>query len=191
MGEYIISREVLSDVEFHSKELLRDESADVISSTVAAMVATLHEFGDNLPDFREFEKQIEFDGGEYRPPSHCLSFNAVVPPGEEDELESEQVDRYGFYVTDKYRRAQTQVNSQDERKEHERTVKWQEMISQWDRFPIAKLKERVRKGVPNAMRGQVWPLLLDIDTWRAKWPVDMVSRMVVNLDVRIIDEIDR
>ena len=88
---YRISRKLLLDIEKNSKAILRDESLNVISSTVAAMVSTLHEFGGNLPDFREFEKQIDFEGGEYHPPSHCLSFNAVVQSGEEDDMEGEEV----------------------------------------------------------------------------------------------------
>jgi len=183
---------VMQDIEKETKKDLESEAVLVIASTIAAMVSTLHDFGENLPDFREFDKVEEFYGGEYNPPSHCLSFNAVVPIGEEDELENEKTDRYGFYVTDKYRRPKNAETDDDI--EHKREEKWRSMSNDWVatiKKEEAKVKSRIRKGIPNNMRHQIWPLLLDAKAYEKEYPTAMVRRMVVNLETRLIDEIDR
>ena len=187
----VLSDRVLDDVQKASLAALEEEAINVVTTTVAAMVATLHDFGDNLPDFREFEKVIEFDGGEYKPPSHCLSFNAVVPQGEEDELINTAVDKYGFYISDKNRPIALEEKGHGET-ESRREAKWREMLDNWDSPATkTKLKERVRKGIPNRMRPFAWPKLLDLKPYQTQYPVSLISREVVNLEVRLIDEIDR
>ena len=100
------------------------------------------------------------------------------------------MDRYGFYITDKYRRARSKAFDED-KKELERCGKWRDMMVNWNLFSDKKKKERVRKGIPNAVRAEAWPLLLGIKPYRDKYPVELVQRMVVNLDVRLVDEVDR
>ena len=66
-----------------------------------------------------------------------------------------EVDRYGFYVDDKYHHgivlSQEEISLRRE-KEVERTKKWLKMINKWS-FTVAmrksKLKRRIRKGIPD------------------------------------------
>ena len=59
----------------------------------------------------------------------------------------------------------------------------------WSSFSDKKKKERVRKGIPNNVRKEAWPLLLNAQPYREEYPVEIVQRMVVNLDVRLVDEV--
>lgn len=46
-----------------------------------------------------------------------------------------------------------------------RREKWRKMITNWDYYKkknFDKLRERVFKGIPNAVRGSAWMLLLDV-----------------------------
>ncbi len=77
-------------------------------------------------------------------------------------------DRYGFFLTDEFH--QEREISKEERqkrieKEIERTRKWVRMLKQWSRYfytdkdigsSTAKLKSRVRKGIPDRVRGYAW-----------------------------------
>ena len=48
--------------------------------------------------------------------------------------------------------------------ELEREKKWLKMLKNWDKIPKDKLKKRVYKGIPNAVRRSVWSRLLGLDT---------------------------
>lgn len=49
------------------------------------------------------------------------------------------------------------------RLETEREKKWLKMLKQWD-VSNDKLRRRVYKGIPNAVRGRVWSKLLGLET---------------------------
>ena len=45
--------------------------------------------------------------------------------------------------------------------ENARVYKWKEMLAEYNQKEHAKLKERGRKGIPDAMRGYAWKTLID------------------------------
>jgi len=106
-------------------------------------------------------------------------------------------DRYGFYVSDQFHQ-QLQITPDvvkfRRNKETERTKKWLDMIQHWSKFykhdKKSKLNRRVRKGIPDAVRGLVWQRLINIDAVKEKIPnpyeIDTGS-----LCKNVIDEIDR
>uniref|UniRef100_H2NSU3 Rab-GAP TBC domain-containing protein n=1 Tax=Pongo abelii TaxID=9601 RepID=H2NSU3_PONAB len=57
------------------------------------------------------------------------------------------------------------------RKESKRTNKWQKMLADWTKYrSTKKLSQRVYKGIPLAVRGRAWSLLLDIDKIKSQNP---------------------
>uniref|UniRef100_A0A452SU39 Rab-GAP TBC domain-containing protein n=1 Tax=Ursus americanus TaxID=9643 RepID=A0A452SU39_URSAM len=57
---------------------------------------------------------------------------------------------------------------QQRRQETRRADKWVKMLRNWDRYRHSeKMRRRVYKGVPPQVRGQLWALLLDIETVKA------------------------
>ncbi|DAZ97671.1 TPA: hypothetical protein N0F65_009672 [Lagenidium giganteum] len=76
------------------------------------------------------------------------------------------IDRYGFLVTDKrFHKAQldSPTRKSDVWLENRRTQKWVKMIGKqpedWEVCQLknaTKLKQRIRKGIPEALRGRVW-----------------------------------
>ena len=45
--------------------------------------------------------------------------------------------------------------------ENARVFKWKEMLTEYPEKRNPKLKERARKGIPDAMRGYAWKILID------------------------------
>lgn len=79
--------------------------------------------------------------------------------GAEEEIE-EQFDEYGFAVEGNY---EIDLDSP------ERLLKWQEMTNDWDtwvRKKHTRLKERIRKGIPNAYRTVAWAKLVKSDVYK-------------------------
>ena len=75
------------------------------------------------------------------------------------------IDRFGFYA-DPSKDAAAVVSNAEQRKreakELARVVKWSRMLARWPNFETqhpAKLRARIRKGIPNAHRGTVWARL--------------------------------
>ncbi len=73
------------------------------------------------------------------------------------------VDRYGFLMAQ--RRTQTVAPLSEKQKknaiilENLRTQKWRKMLDQWDKCigkQCNQMKTRLRKGIPDALRGEVW-----------------------------------
>ncbi|XP_077829631.1 TBC1 domain family member 3B isoform X3 [Macaca mulatta] len=57
------------------------------------------------------------------------------------------------------------------RREITRKSKWMEMLRQWETYKNSKkLKDRVYKGIPMNIRGQVWSVLLNIQEVKSKNP---------------------
>eukprot|EP00934_Nitzschia_sp_Nitz4_P001508 Nitzschia sp. Nitz4//scaffold11_size288233//74300//75905//NITZ4_000749-RA/size288233-snap-gene-0.14-mRNA-1//1//CDS//3329533999//1508//frame0 len=77
-----------------------------------------------------------------------------------------QLDKYGFIVNmdssghmydSSYPRATERLPTQAETKRTERREKkWDVTLSAWDKRRSSKIKKRLRKGVPDSMRGNVW-----------------------------------
>lgn len=70
-------------------------------------------------------------------------------------------DRYGFLHKNQL------AEGRDEKLlalERERTQKWVKMVKNWEKYIRGeKLRRRIYKGIPNAMRGETWKNLLGID----------------------------
>jgi len=73
-------------------------------------------------------------------------------------------DRYGFYLDS--RRESVQLPAKElarrQAKEATREVKWAKMRNNWEKYATkkkAKLKRRIRKGIPDKLRGEVWDTL--------------------------------
>ncbi|KAK2964857.1 putative GTPase-activating protein GYP5 [Blattamonas nauphoetae] len=76
-----------------------------------------------------------------------------------------RVDRYGFRIDQL-----TEVKPDEKARQTElrRVKKWQAMFRDWDRFStknLKKLKQRVRKGIPDKIRGEAWWKLADVDSF--------------------------
>lgn len=116
----------------------------------------------------------------------------------EEERNNVQTDRYGFYVTDVNHTGAAVPSSISEKlraKESERTRKWQAMVNDWDSTTHNRpdvVKRRIRKGIPDEIRGKVWSDLANINEYRRRY-TDVVTqpRPRVALDSVIIDEIER
>lgn len=108
--------------------------------------------------------------------------------------EAKLVDRYGFYVSDDFHTSllvSSEEIVQRREKEAERTTKWIKMIKNWDNVVITrkeKLKRRVRKGIPDHVRGFVWTKLSNASIYRAKYP-KLGAIDVTALDELTIDEV--
>jgi len=95
-----------------------------------------------------------------------------LPSGDDSDTEREEdgpdetlelidkVDEFGFSVDDNY---EIDLDS------GERLMKWKEMTDNWDlwvRKKHKRLKERVRKGIPNAYRTVAWAKLLKSEVYK-------------------------
>lgn len=83
----------------------------------------------------------------------------------DEEDEQTFVDEFGFELTDSkaINQEATYVKNIDGKTVLRREVKWAKMTSDWDRTNTKmydKLKDRVRKGIPNRLRGIAWQLLV-------------------------------
>lgn len=96
---------------------------------------------------------------------------------ERDEKESSEVnldspsvrksiDRYGFLIDNP-------TISPSTSKEIERTKKWVAMLKDWDRVSTTKdklLQSRLRKGIPDPVRGEVWKRLSGVEGMTQLYP---------------------
>lgn len=126
------------------------------------------------------------------------SFVTGSPAIREEERNHVEKDRYGFFLTDINHTGagvSTTTLGKIRAKEAERTRKWQTMIRDWDATTHNKpdvVKRRIRKGVPDEIRGKVWTDLARISEYRRKYTDALTQpRPRVALDSVIIDEIDR
>lgn len=72
-------------------------------------------------------------------------------------MENSQISKYGFASTP------TISTPLAQQQENARLEKWIDMLDRWDRFKnTSKLKSRIRKGIPGAVRGIVWLKLADV-----------------------------
>ena len=88
----------------------------------------------------------------------------------------DKVDRFGFLLEfseghhvsndSNYRESKKEMDSKTSKQNSaEREQKWAKMLQNWDRTKSSKkekLKRRVRKGIPNSLRGVAWTLLGDV-----------------------------
>lgn len=77
------------------------------------------------------------------------------------EDQEKKIDRYGFFAT-----SDTKVSPEEIAHENRRVMKWMNMLKDWKRFCEKNpkvVKRRIRKGIPDSLRGRVWFLLLSSD----------------------------
>lgn len=117
-----------------------------------------------------------------------------VSTSEAKKESSKLVDRYGFYVSDDFHTSLL-VSSEDAAsrkiKEAERTTKWIKMVKNWNGVILnrqEKLKRRVRKGVPDHVRGFVWTKLSEASTYKQNYP-DLEAIDIASLDELTADEV--
>lgn len=113
-------------------------------------------------------------------------------------------DRYGFFVTDEYHRINSSIPSalqeKRRRKEQSRTAKWLKMKFKWGIHFITgsqqsikvsvKLRRRVRKGIPDAMRGFAWYEFSGASAIAERYPNPVAIDISV-VPETVLDEIDR
>lgn len=84
------------------------------------------------------------------------------------------MDRFGFVILEssffhQSKAIQSKLELQNRRdKETEREKKWLKMMKRWDftkRYRLAKLKRRIRKGIPDGFRGVMWYKILQISAY--------------------------
>ncbi|KAG8194636.1 hypothetical protein JTE90_003109 [Oedothorax gibbosus] len=74
-------------------------------------------------------------------------------------------DRYGFIHDHRLPEKLTAHETKIRERENERIGKWLKMIKKWEKYTNTekdKLRQRVYKGIPNAVRGEVWSRLLGV-----------------------------
>merc|ERR1719461_211833 len=80
------------------------------------------------------------------------------------------VDEYGFMLNEEEKQEKLKEIGSDShrnviRKQNERIYKWLHMLDHWDTYTTtkkAKLKSRIRKGIPSPLRAKVWKHILGI-----------------------------
>ncbi len=83
---------------------------------------------------------------------------------------SEKIDFDDFGFLLKYEKKKYNNNEKEE-KSNERLIKWTKMLENFEEFKrnnYSKLKNRVRKGIPDCMRSSAWPILANINKIRKK-----------------------
>ena len=136
--------------------------------------------------------------------SNTISSSAIV--AENARPPSTKIDRYGFIEADNTLNARITVPDalrlRRNEKENERSKKWLRMLK---KDGSSKLKERARKGIPDAVRGAAWQWIMqqyveDYSSVKLKFP-DPRSILLANesklssttaelgLDSKTIDEV--
>lgn len=77
-------------------------------------------------------------------------------------------DRFGFLHENELP-SRTAAEEKQKQQEIERVDKWLKMLKKWEKYRNSeKMYRRVYKGIPLQVRGQVWSLLLDVDTMKSE-----------------------
>ncbi|XP_054724277.1 USP6 N-terminal-like protein [Uloborus diversus] len=99
---------------------------------------------------------LKYDAGR-SPTNEILSW-------EDPALEVYHVmDKYGFIHNHRLPEKLTAHEMKVREREQERIGKWLKMMKKWDKYcDSVKLRERVYKGIPNSVRGEVWCRLLGV-----------------------------
>jgi hypothetical protein len=95
---------------------------------------------------------------------------AQIDPWEDPEFEVYGItDRYGFLHKEKL--PPNHYDAKYLQQQRDRQMKWHKMIQKWPKYAYTeKLRKRVSKGIPNAVRPEAWKRLLDIETYKKQKP---------------------
>lgn len=88
------------------------------------------------------------------------------------------VDRYGFLSS-----KTINFDSEEALKENARLEKWQNMLSKWVKYKTKrknKLKSRVRKGIPDSLRGIVWCDFAEIKKLKDQYPSNLYDSLIAD-----------
>jgi hypothetical protein len=106
-----------------------------------------------------------------------MSSGSDASPTAGDEP-ARKLDRYGWYTGTKAgsqgkSKGELELEASENRHEPSRALKWGQMIAQWDdtlktHFP--KVAERVKKGIPDSVRGKAWQRILKMDEFEIRFP---------------------
>jgi len=109
-------------------------------------------------------------------PKANLNTEEPVPDNLEPQLPEEDTkvdedskmwDAYGFEVTaDEGKKSWSKEKIKQVEKTNDRLEKWLLMLKNWGEVDQAKLKSRCRKGIPDAVRGDVWMKLTGADVMK-------------------------
>ncbi len=126
------------------------------------------------------------------------SDDVLFNPKIKELKQNKDIDRFGFYLNDKFHNNSIKLTETESQKrkvtEALRIKKWNDMILNWDlASKSSKLKSRVRKGIPDSLRGKVWRLVLekDMNKWRDKYSLTFLSEKVKYLDSSVLDDIEK
>jgi hypothetical protein len=91
------------------------------------------------------------------------------------------IDRYGFVVgLDPAMALRPETEITAAKRENERSLKWQSMIASWQTFAHGEgrptLKRRVRKGIPDGVRGHIWSQAWKVGAAASSSPEDAQRR---------------
>jgi hypothetical protein len=125
---------------------------------------------EGLPGERPSSVQLSATGWGGLPPPEVPSsavpgsFRHVDTPVPQ-HVRGTRTDRYGWKVVDEElsleeRRRQALESEIELRREE----KWVKMLGRWDHWQgrnLGKLQERIRKGIPDCLRGRAWQMILD------------------------------
>jgi len=95
-----------------------------------------------------------------------------------NKMKEEGLDKYGFYSVDP-RSSFTENLS----RENARLEKWQDMLYRWDYNTKRRqdfIKKRVRKGIPDGLRGTVWPRLAKAAELKKEYPENYYYSLLEN-----------
>jgi TBC1 domain family member 10 len=91
------------------------------------------------------------------------------------QTENKSFDKYGFI------QSLPSPTSSNLLQENARLEKWTKMLANWSVYnesKASKLKSRIRKGIPNCLRGRLWYLLADADTIKDNFPTNYYSHLL-------------
>eukprot|EP01084_Bolivina_argentea_P156533 272826_1 len=86
------------------------------------------------------------------------------------QTNSAYIDEYGFVLGEEEKKLKlaeigTDTHRNNIRKQNERTYKWLHMLNNWETYNTnkkAKLKSRIRKGIPAPLRAKVWKKIVGV-----------------------------
>ena len=117
------------------------------------------------------------------------------PSLRDEEVNNVSTDRFGFYITHKLGRDLSAAKqAKRDAKEAERTTKWVKMLKNWNTTRTKKsdkLKRRVRKGIPDAVRAKVWAELVQLQHCRDTFPSAIDDSRIATVPEQVLDEIQR
>jgi len=88
-----------------------------------------------------------------------------------EKVNSKMLDAYGFEVSaDEAKKRWSKEKKKIVEKTNERLEKWLDMLKDWESVDQGKLKTRCRKGIPDAVRGDVWLKLTGADILKKNSP---------------------